>query len=51
MKKKLSKIRLSRETLHELDQARLPAAQGAAFPISQHDSCRCPTVSCKPGFC
>ncbi|HVT19371.1 MAG TPA: hypothetical protein VHQ90_24720 [Thermoanaerobaculia bacterium] len=51
MKKKMSKMRLSRETLHELETAQLPAAQGAAFPISQHDTCRCPTVSCKPGFC
>jgi hypothetical protein len=51
MKKKVSKMHLSRETLHELETARLPEARGAAFPISQHDTCRCPTVSCKPGFC
>jgi hypothetical protein len=51
MKKKLGKIRLSRETLRELEMALLPEAQGGALPISQHDTCRCPTVSCKAGFC
>ena len=51
MKKQIRKITLSRETLHELDGLRLAAAEGAALPISQHNTCRCPTVSCKAGFC
>jgi hypothetical protein len=51
MKKQIKTLRLARETLRELEGARLAAAQGAAFPISQHETCRCPTVSCKAGFC
>jgi hypothetical protein len=51
VKKPIKKVALSRETLHELASQRLLQAQGAAFPISEHNTCRCPTVSCKPGFC
>ncbi|HEX4966380.1 MAG TPA: hypothetical protein VF173_36565 [Thermoanaerobaculia bacterium] len=53
MKKQLKKIVLAKETLRNLETSEVSEAQGGAFPISQVNTCRCPTaISCQhPGFC
>jgi hypothetical protein len=57
MRKRIQRIVLSRETLRhlqamELPQGDLARAQGAGIlPNSDFNTCRCPTASCKPGFC
>ena len=52
MKKQPKKIVLAKETLRNLEGADLAEAQGGAFPNTQFNTCRCPTLSCQhPGFC
>jgi hypothetical protein len=51
--KKIRKIVLTRETVRHLTAAETAeAAGGSAFPNTELNSCRCPTLSCQhPGFC
>ena len=52
MKRQVKKIVLTRETLRELSASQISEAEGGAFPQTNFDSCRCPTLSCAhPGFC
>ncbi|HEX3556671.1 MAG TPA: hypothetical protein VIA62_25905 [Thermoanaerobaculia bacterium] len=52
MKKQLKKIVLAKETLGNLSGSEMKHAEGAgAFPNSDFNTCRCPTVSCKAGQC
>ena len=53
MKKQPKKIVLAKETLRNLAGSEVTEAQGGALPISQVNTCRCPTaISCQhPGFC
>ena len=52
MKKQLKKIVLAKETLRHLSSEEVEeAAGGSILPNTQFNSCRCPTLSCKPGFC
>jgi hypothetical protein len=52
VKKQLKKIVLAKETLRSLEVSEVAQAQGAAFPNTQFNTCRCPTLSCQhPGFC
>jgi hypothetical protein len=52
MKKQPKKIVLAKETLRNLGESEMSEAQGEAFPNTQFNSCRCPTLSCQhPGFC
>jgi len=53
MKKQLKRIVLARETLGNLSASEMKDAEGGgAFPNTQFNSCRCPTLSCQhPGFC
>jgi hypothetical protein len=52
MKKQIKKIVLTRETLRELSAPETTDALGGAFPQTNFNSCRCPTLSCAhPGFC
>lgn len=57
MKKQIRKIVLQKETLRNLVAERIAdprlaeVAGGSILPRTNFNSCRCPTVSCKPGFC
>ncbi|HEY2289418.1 MAG TPA: hypothetical protein VGM86_01835 [Thermoanaerobaculia bacterium] len=52
MKKRIQKITLTRETVRNLTATETAEALGGAFPNTELNSCRCPTLSCQhPGFC
>ena len=52
MKKQPKKIVLAKETLRHLTGDDLEGvAGGSILPNTRFNSCRCPTLSCKPGLC
>jgi len=53
MKKQPKKIVLAKETLRSLEGPDVAEVEGGgAFPNTQFNTCRCPTLSCQhPGFC
>ena len=51
MKKQSPKITLAKETLRLLTGPEAATADGGTVPNTQFNSCRCPTLSCKPAIC
>lgn len=52
MKKQPKKIALAKETLRHLSDSDFAGVEGGSiFPNTLFNTCRCPTLSCKPGQC